>query len=51
MMTYEQKLKLNNRQYLALLDKALVIVTTDERGKPIRWAIFGKSYEAKNSIQ
>jgi hypothetical protein len=41
-MVYEQMLKLNDTQYIAVLDKALVIVTTDENGKPIRWAIFGE---------
>ena len=40
-MTYKAKLWLNKNQYLAILDKALVIVTTDKTGKPIRWAIFG----------
>ena len=39
-MKYEAKLWLNKRQYLAVLDKALVIVTTDESGKPVRWVIF-----------
>lgn len=39
-MKYEAKLWLNKRQYLAVLDKALVIVTVDEKGNPIRWAIF-----------
>lgn len=41
-MKYEKKLRLNDRQYLAVLDKALVIVTEDEKGKPIRYAIFGQ---------
>lgn len=39
-MEYKAKLWLNKRQYLAVLDKALVIVTVDEKGNPIRWAIF-----------
>ena len=41
-MKYEQKLWLNKYQYLAVLDKALVIVTVDENGQPIRYAIFGE---------
>lgn len=41
-MKYEAKYWLNKRQYLAVLDKALVIVTVDKDGKPIRWAIFEK---------
>lgn len=41
-MEYRAKLWLNSRQYLAVLDKALVVVTTDKDGKPIRWAIFGE---------
>lgn len=39
-MKYEAKYWLNKFQYLAILDKALVIVTVDENGKPIKWAIF-----------
>ena len=42
-MEYRAKYKLNERQYLAELDAALVIVTTDENGNPIRWAIFGEN--------
>ena len=41
-MEYLQKLKLNDTQYIAVLDKALVIVTTDKDGNPIRYAIFDK---------
>ena len=41
-MKYEQKLWLNKYQYLAVLDKALVIVTVDENGQPIRYVIFGE---------
>ena len=33
---------LNKEQYLAITDKALVIVTVDANGNPIRWAIFPK---------
>lgn len=39
---YEAKLRLNDRQYLAVLSNALVIVTTDKNGEPIRYAIFWK---------
>ena len=46
-MEYRAKYKLNERQYLAVLDAALVIVTTDENGKPIRWAIFGENRKEK----
>ena len=41
-MEYEAKLRLNSRQYLAVLSGALVIVTEDDKGEPIRWAIFGE---------
>lgn len=40
MSTYKAKLWLNDRQYLAVLDEALVIVTVDEDGKFQRAAIF-----------
>ena len=39
---YKMKLKLNERQYLAVLEGSLVIVTTDEKGTPIRYVIFEK---------
>ena len=39
-MNYKAKLWLNNNQYLAVLDKALVIVTVDKDGNPLRYAIF-----------
>lgn len=42
-MEYKMKLRLNKRQFLAVLGDSLVIVTEDEHGKPIRWAIFGKA--------
>ena len=45
-MKYEAKYKLGKNKYLAVLDKALVIVTTDDMGKPIRWAIFSKEATA-----
>ena len=44
-MEYKAKLKLSDRQYLAVVGDRLVIVTTDENGKPIRWAIFGSGGE------
>lgn len=52
-MKYEIKLRLNERQYFAVLDKGLVIVTEDENGKPIRYAIFGdkKGGVSKNDKQ
>ena len=42
---YKAKLRLNDRQYLAVLSNALVIVTTNEKGDPIRYAIFKKGGE------
>ncbi len=45
-MEYKTKLWLNKRQYIAVLDGYMVVVTTNESGKPIRWAIFGEG--AKN---
>ena len=45
-MKYKARLWLNSRQYLAVLDKVLVIVTTDKNGKPVRWAIFGERGKA-----
>ena len=40
-MKYEAKYWLNENQYLAVFDKYIVIVTINNEGKPIRWAIFG----------
>ncbi len=40
---YLAKYKLSGNQYLAVLENALVIVTTDDSGKPIRWVIFKKN--------
>ena len=43
-MKYEAKYWLNEFQYIAVLDKAMVVVTVDKEGKPIKWVIFdGKS--------
>ena len=42
-MQYIAKLWLNDKQYLAVLEKALVIVTVDSNKKPVRWAIFQES--------
>ena len=41
-MKYEQRLRLSKSKYIAVLDGALVIVTTNRRGEPIRYAIFEK---------
>ena len=41
-MEYEAKYRLDKNKYLAVLKDALVIVTTDDNGKAIRWAIFQK---------
>lgn len=52
-MEYIAKLRLSERQYLAVLVKALVIVTEDEHGKAVRWDIFQgnpDSQEIKESI-
>lgn len=43
---YIAKLWLSNRQYLAVLDNALVIVTVDESGNDIRWNIFASGKNA-----
>ena len=40
-MKYKAKLWLNKYQYLAILETRLVIVTVDDNGNPIRYAIFG----------
>lgn len=44
-MKYEARLWLNDRQYIAVLDKALVIVTVNEKGEPVRYAIFDRTQE------
>lgn len=41
-MVYEKRLWLDKFHYLAALDKALVIVTVDKKGNPIKWVIFKK---------
>lgn len=41
-MKYEGKYWLNDHQYLAVLSKALVIVTVDQNGKDVKWVIFYK---------
>lgn len=46
-MKYKMKLRLNARQYLAVLDKGMVIVTENEKGEPIRYAIFGLNEQKK----
>ena len=40
MIKYIAKLRLSNNKYLAVLSNALVIVTEDANGNPIRWNIF-----------
>lgn len=53
-MEYIAKLRLSKRQYLAVLDKALVIVTENDNGEAVRWLIFegeAKPDELKKSIQ
>lgn len=40
-MRYKARYWLNDRQYLAVLEDCMVIVTVDENGKMVRWAIFG----------
>ena len=41
-MKYIARYNLGKNKYLAVLDGSLVIVTTDNNGNPIRWAIFKK---------
>lgn len=49
MTEYIAKLRLSDNQYLAVLNNALVIVTEDADGKPVRWHIFesGKQKETE----
>ena len=49
MAKYIAKLRLSKDQYLAIMDNALVIVTEDANGKPVRWHIFesGKQEETE----
>ena len=49
-MRYEAKMWLNKRQYLAILEKALVIVTVDDKGEPVRYATFGEKGEKGETI-
>lgn len=46
-MKYEQRLRLSKSKYIAVLDGALVIVTTNRKGEPIRYAIFEKKEQKK----
>lgn len=39
-MKYLARLWLSDNKYMALLDEAIVIVTTDDTGKDVRWCIF-----------
>lgn len=41
-MKYLQKIWLSKHKYMAVLDKALVIVTLNDKGEEIRYAIFDK---------
>lgn len=41
-MKYLKKVWLDKRKYIAMFDEAMVIVTLDENGKEVRWAIFYK---------
>ena len=41
-MEYKARYWLNKRQYIAIFDGVLVIVTVDENGNPTRYAIFRK---------
>lgn len=53
MIKYIAKLRLSNNQYLAVLSNALVIVTEDANGKPVRWHIFesGKQINSKDMLK
>ena len=46
-MKYEQKIWLSKNKYMAVLDKALVIVTLDNKGNEIKWVIFEKDKKEK----
>ena len=50
-MKYKQKIWLSKNKYIAVLDKAMVVVTLDDKGNEIRWAIFGKDDKEKNNDQ
>lgn len=50
-INYKMKLWLSDRQYIADLDEALVIVTLDENGKEVRWAIFTKDGKEEHDGQ
>ena len=41
-MKYLAKYNLGKNKYLAVLEDALVIVTTDDKGNPIKYSIFKK---------
>ncbi len=53
MIKYIAKLRLSNNKYLAVLSNALVIVTEDENGKPVRWHIFesGKPINSEDMLK
>lgn len=41
-MECKGKIKLSKHGYIALFEDFFVLVTLDDNGKPVRWAIFGK---------
>lgn len=53
MIKYIAKLRLSKNQYLAVLNKALVIVTEDVNGNPVRWHIFesGKQINSEDILE
>lgn len=42
MSKYLEKIWLNKNKYMALMEDCLVVVTVDDDGNEVRWAIFGK---------
>lgn len=46
---YKQKLWLSKHKYLAVLEDALVVVTLNEKGQEVRWAIFEKGENDGNT--
>lgn len=53
MAKYIAKLRLSKDQYLAIMDNALIIVTEDADGKPVRWHLFesGKSVDSSEALE
>ena len=50
-MAYKAKLWLSKRQYLAVLDEAVVIVTLNEKGEEVRWAIFERNQNHEREFE